>query len=110
MIEEMDVESSIYELPLALQREEMDDLVVELLGLDAPPIEHSVWIDIVRRLKSPSERVDIGVVGKYIELQDAYKSVYESLTHAGIANDCAVNVISGIQFMYGRSIHMVSRI
>jgi CTP synthase len=93
VIEEMDVESSIYELPLALQREEMDNLVVELLGLDAPPIEHSVWIDIVRRLKSPSERVDIGVVGKYIELQDAYKSVYESLTHAGIANNCAVNVI-----------------
>lgn len=93
VIEEMDVESSIYELPLALQREEMDDLVVELLGLEAPPIEHSVWIDIVRRLKSPSERVDIGVVGKYIELQDAYKSVYESLTHAGIANDCAINAI-----------------
>ncbi|MGY8696723.1 MAG: CTP synthetase, partial [Verrucomicrobiia bacterium] len=68
-------------------------LVVERLDLDAPPIVHSVWIDIVRRLKSPSERVDIGVVGKYIELQDAYKSVYESLTHAGIANDCAVNVV-----------------
>jgi CTP synthase len=93
VIEEMDVESSIYELPLALQREEMDDLVVERLGLDAPQIEHSVWVDIVRRLKSPSERVDIGVVGKYIELQDAYKSVYESLTHGGIANDCAVNVV-----------------
>ncbi len=93
VVEEMDVESSIYELPLALQREEMDDLVVDLLGLEAPPIEHSVWIDIVRRLKSPSERVDIGVVGKYIELQDAYKSVYESLTHAGIANDCAVNIV-----------------
>lgn len=93
VIEEMDVESSIYELPLALQREEMDDLVVEMLGLDAPPIEHSVWVDIVRRLKSPSGRVDIGVVGKYIELQDAYKSVYESLTHAGIANDCAVNIV-----------------
>jgi CTP synthase len=93
VIEEMDVESSIYELPLALQREEMDDLVVERLGLDAPQIEHSVWVDIVRRLKSPSERVNIGVVGKYIELQDAYKSVYESLTHGGIANDCAVNVV-----------------
>lgn len=92
VIEEIDVESSIYELPLALQKEEMDDLVVDLLGLDAPAIEHSVWIDIVRRLKSPSGRVDIGVVGKYIELQDAYKSVYESLTHAGIANDCAVNI------------------
>ena len=93
VIEEIDVESSIYELPLALQREGLDDLVVERLDLDAPPIVHSVWIDIVRRLKSPSERVDIGVVGKYIELQDAYKSVYESLTHAGIANDCAVNVV-----------------
>ena len=93
VIEEIDVESSIYELPLALQREEMDDLVVDLLGLDAPAIEHSVWIDIVRRLKSPSGRVDIGVVGKYIELQDAYKSVYESLTHAGIANNCAVNIV-----------------
>lgn len=93
VIEEIDVESSIYELPLALQREEMDDLVVDLLGLDAPAIEHSVWIDIVRRLKSPSGRVDIGVVGKYIELQDAYKSVYESLTHGGIANNCAVNIV-----------------
>ena len=93
VIEEIDVESSIYELPLALQREEMDDLVVDLLGLDAPAIEHSVWVDIVRRLKSPSGRVDIGVVGKYIELQDAYKSVYESLTHAGIANNCAVNIV-----------------
>ena len=93
VIEEIDVESSIYELPLALQREEMDDLVVDLLGLDAPAIEHSIWIDIVRRLKSPSGRVDIGVVGKYIELQDAYKSVYESLTHAGIANNCAVNIV-----------------
>ena len=58
----------------------MDDLVVDLLGLDAPAIEHGVWIDIVRRLKSPSGRVDIGVVGKYIELQDAYKSFHESLT------------------------------
>lgn len=93
VIEEIDVESSIYELPLMLQREEMDDLVVDLLGLDAPKAERSVWVDIVRRLKSPSDRVDIGVVGKYIELQDAYKSVYEALTHAGIANDCAVNII-----------------
>ncbi len=46
----------------------------------------------MRRLKSPAQRVTIGVVGKYIELQDAYKSVYESITHGGIANDCAVEV------------------
>ena len=92
VIEEIDVEHSIYELPLALKREKMDDLVVDLLGLDAPAAKDSIWVDIVHRLKSPSNRVEIGVVGKYIELQDAYKSVYESITHAGIANDCAVNV------------------
>lgn len=93
VIEETDVEESIYELPLMLQREGMDNLVVDLLQLDAPPIAQSEWVDVVRRLKTPTKRVDIGVVGKYIELQDAYKSVYESLTHAGIATDCAVNIV-----------------
>ncbi|MCH6258470.1 CTP synthase [Puniceicoccaceae bacterium K14] len=93
VIEEMDVEESIYELPLMLQREKMDDLVVERLRLDAPLKGESEWVGIVRRLKSPSDRVEIGVVGKYIELQDAYKSVYESLTHAGIGTDCAVRII-----------------
>ncbi len=92
VIEEMDVESSIYELPIMLQRENLDDLVVDYLGLDAPARPMEEWNQVVRRLKSPSHRVDIGVVGKYIELQDAYKSVYESLTHGGIQNDCAVNV------------------
>jgi CTP synthase len=92
VIEEIDVEDSIYELPLMLRREKMDDLVVDQLKLDLPPAKESVWVDIVRRLKSPSKRVTIGVVGKYIELQDAYKSVYESITHAGIANDCHVNI------------------
>jgi CTP synthase len=93
VIEEMDVETSIYELPLCLQREKMDDLVVQLLGLNAPAPKENIWNDIVRRLKSPARRVSIGVVGKYIELQDAYKSVYESIVHAGIANDCAVNIV-----------------
>ncbi len=92
MIEELDVESSIYELPIMLRRENLDDLVVENLHLDIPARPMTEWNDVVRRLKSPSRRVDIGVVGKYIELQDAYKSVYESLTHGGIQNDCAVNV------------------
>jgi CTP synthase len=93
VIEEQDVESSIYELPLMLQREKMDDLVVQLLGLDAPAPAHNEWSDVVRRLKSPAGRVNIGVVGKYIELQDAYKSVYESISHGGIANDCVVNIV-----------------
>jgi CTP synthase len=93
VIEEMDVETSIYELPLALKAENVDDLIVEHLRLDAPDNDMQVWHDVVRRLKAPSHKVEIGVVGKYIELQDAYKSVYESITHAGIANDCAVRII-----------------
>lgn len=93
VIEEMDVETSIYELPLALKAEDIDDLVVDHLNLDAPDSEMKVWHDVVRRLKAPSHKVEIGVVGKYIELQDAYKSVYESITHAGIANDTSVRVI-----------------
>mgnify|MGYP005840560133 CR=1 FL=1 len=93
VIEEMDVETSIYELPLALKAEDIDDLVVDHLKLDAPDNEMKVWHDVVRRLKAPSHKVEIGVVGKYIELQDAYKSVYESITHAGIANDTNVRVI-----------------
>lgn len=93
VIEEQDVEFSIYELPVELQKEGLDDLVVEHLGLTAPSKPLTEWHDVVRRLKSPSSRVRIGVVGKYIELQDAYKSVYESLTHGGIANDAGVDVV-----------------
>lgn len=93
VIEEMDVETSIYELPILLAQENLDDLVVEHLRLNAPDSEMAEWQSVVRRLKYPAHRVDIGVVGKYIELQDAYKSVYESLTHGGIANDCGVNVV-----------------
>ena len=52
-----------------------------------------VWHDVVRRLKAPLHKVEIGVVGKYIELQDAYKSVYESIIHAGIANDASVRIV-----------------
>lgn len=93
VIEEMDVETSIYELPLALKAEKIDDLVVNHLKLDAPDNDMKVWHDVVRRLKAPSHKVEIGVVGKYIELQDAYKSVYESILHAGIANDTNVRIV-----------------
>ncbi len=93
VIEEMDVETSIYELPIALKNEKIDDLVVDLLKLDAPDSDMQVWHDVVRRLKAPNHSAVIGVVGKYIELQDAYKSVYESIIHAGIANDAKVRIV-----------------
>ncbi|MEN8661680.1 MAG: CTP synthase [Lentimonas sp.] len=93
VIEEMDVETSIYELPIALKDENIDDLVVDLLNLDAPDSDMKVWHDVVSHLKAPSHTATIGVVGKYIELQDAYKSVYESIIHAGIANDAKVRIV-----------------
>jgi CTP synthase len=89
----MDVESSIYELPLMLQKEGLDQLVINQLGLKLRPNPKNIWAEVVRRIKSPKHEVNIGVVGKYIELQDAYKSVYESLNHAGIANQARVNVV-----------------
>ncbi|HOO92258.1 MAG TPA: CTP synthase, partial [Opitutales bacterium] len=75
------------------QRENLDSLVVEFLRINSQQQSMDEWRDIVRRLKYPAHRVTVGVAGKYIELQDAYKSVYESLTHAGIANDCAVDIV-----------------
>src|SRR5690606_35784862 len=92
VIECRDVERSIYELPLALQKEGMDHLVLELLGLKNEMPSENIWEEIVPRILNPKHEVLIGVVGKYIELQDAYKSVYESITHAGIANNCKVNI------------------
>src|SRR4029077_975449 len=93
VIEEQDVGSSIYELPQMLAKEKLDDIVLDLLGLKTRKRPNGAWRKIVRILKKPKRRVTIGVVGKYIELQDAYKSVYESLTHGGIANDCGVNIV-----------------
>jgi CTP synthase len=92
VIECRDVAHSIYELPLALQKEGLDQLVLDLFDLKNPLPSKNLWEDIVRRLLTPKHEVTIGVVGKYIELQDAYKSVYESITHAGIANNCKVVV------------------
>src|SRR6266446_4886608 len=68
VVEEMDVEHSIYEVPLMLQRERLDDLVCNLLRLDAPPPNMAHWQEIIRKLIAPRHRVRISVVGKYTEL------------------------------------------
>jgi CTP synthase len=93
VIEELDVANSIYELPAVLAREGMDQLVVESLRLEAAAAPLNAWASVVKRLIEPSHRVKIGVVGKYIELQDSYKSVYEAITHGGIARDCGVDFV-----------------
>ncbi len=93
VIEARDVDHSIYELPLMLQREGLDDVVCEVLRLETPPARMEEWGKFVGRVVRPRKRVSIAVVGKYIELQDAYKSIYESLTHAGAAHDCGIDLV-----------------
>ncbi len=92
VIEMRDVAHTIYEAPLMLHREHLDDTVCELLGLNAPPPEMGDWERFVKRVINPKKHVKVGFVGKYTDLQDAYKSVYESLTHAAASHDCGITV------------------
>jgi CTP synthase len=85
VIEERDKEFSIYEVPLSLVENHLDELIVEKLNLKAKPLEISDWRTMLQRIKNPAQEVTIAVVGKYIKHNDAYKSVYEALDHAGIS-------------------------
>ena len=84
---------SIYQVPLNMHEEHLDELAVRKLQIDnfATP-ELSRWKDFLERIKNPKHEVEILLVGKYVELQDAYKSIQEAFVHAGAANDCKVNV------------------
>jgi CTP synthase len=88
-----DVKHSIYECPLDLRRDKIDRLVVDNLGIGSPTPDLEDWEDFVERVINPKHTITIAVVGKYIELQDAYKSIYESLTIAGAAHFTKVNVV-----------------
>ena len=88
-----DVDHTIYQCPLDLRRDKLDRLVVDRLKLESPSPNLEKWMEYVNHVINPSKKVTIAVVGKYIELQDAYKSIYESLTHAGAAHDTKVNVV-----------------
>lgn len=92
VVQMRDVPHTIYEAPLMLQAERLDDTVCELLRLEAPPAEMHGWRRFVQRVVQPKKRTNIAIVGKYIELQDAYKSIYESLTHAAASHDCGIDL------------------
>jgi CTP synthase len=92
VIEELDVKNSIYEVPLELERQGLDARVLELLRLDPRPIDLDGYRAWVEKVLHPVCSCRIAVVGKYIRHQDAYKSIYEALHHAGIAHDCKVEV------------------
>jgi CTP synthase len=93
IVELTDVKNTIYECPLMLQSEGLDQVVCEYLGIEAPEADLREWRRFVQRVIYPKKRIKIAVVGKYTALQDAYKSIYESLTHAGAENDCGVDTI-----------------
>lgn len=84
--------SSIYEVPLLLAEQGLDQIVVETLGLKAEKADLTEWQDLVNRINHPEKKVTIGLVGKYIALQDAYLSVAESLRHAGIYHNAEVEI------------------
>ncbi len=83
---------SIYQVPLVLQDENLGDYVIELLRLDAAPRDLAGWRELVDRLEHPTATVSIAVVGKYVELHDAYLSIKEALIHAGIAHRVAIDI------------------
>ncbi len=93
VIEGRDVAHTIYEVPLLLHEEKLDNLVCSLFKLETKEPALTRWNAFVDRVISPSRRIRIAVVGKYIELQDAYKSIYEALTHAGAWADCGIDVV-----------------
>ena len=94
VIQSMDA-PSIYQVPLNMKAENLDTLVLEHFGIkDAPEPDLRCWNEFLDKLTNPKKTVDIALVGKYVELQDAYKSILESFVHAGAANECKVNVHS----------------
>lgn len=83
---------TIYEIPLLLEKERLDDQVVDMLKLNCEELDLSEWEKIVHKVKNPKHSVKIALVGKYVELHDAYLSVAEALCHGGIANDAKVEI------------------
>jgi len=94
VMEARDVDHSIYELPLMLEAEGLDREVCQALKLETKAPQMGSWTKFVRSVTQPSRRSRIAVVGKYVGLQDAYKSIYESLTHAGASLDCGIDLVT----------------
>lgn len=84
--------NSIYEIPLVLQKEKLDDKICNLLNLDCESADLTDWINVVEKEQNLEESINIALVGKYVELKDAYLSVSESLKHAGLFNDVDVKI------------------
>jgi len=84
--------ASVYECPLVFAEQGVDEIALRLLGIQAGPRNLARWGDMVRRMKEPARQVLIGLVGKYVEYEDSYKSLKEALLHGGLAHDAKVNI------------------
>ncbi|HUE74140.1 MAG TPA: CTP synthase [Pirellulaceae bacterium] len=92
VIEERDKDFSIYEVPLSLVDNKLDDLIVKRLGIPAGIAQIDDWRNILHTLRNPQCEISIAVVGKYAEHKDAYKSIYEAIDHAGIHHHAQVRI------------------
>ena len=84
--------SSLYEIPLVLHNEGLDEYVCDILGLGDAPVDLTAWAELVRRVEEATTPVRIGMIGKYVALPDAYLSVVESLNHAGIHHGADIEI------------------
>jgi CTP synthase len=91
VIEARDV-ASIYQVPIHFRKEGLDEIVVKLMKLDVPEPDLTEWEDMLRRMREADDEIRIAVVGKYVQIVDAYKSIREAFTHAGVHNDVHVDV------------------
>ena len=109
VIEALDMET-IYEVPLQLREQKLDEFLLERLGIETPEPDLTAWTEMVERVKRPtSGEVRIAVVGKYTDLVDSYKSIQEALIHGGISHDLKVRTdwLSSEQFEQGRGVELL---
>jgi CTP synthase len=83
---------SVYEIPLLFAEQGVDETILRMLHIEAPPRNLSRWVEMLDRMQNPVREVNIGLVGKYVEYEDSYKSLKEALLHGGIAHQARVNI------------------
>ena len=93
VIEEVDVKFSIYEVPVYLNEQGLDDKICKMLNLPSTPAKLDGWKAMLHRMRNPEGKVKVGVVGKYMQHQDAYKSVFEALKHGAIASGVDIEIV-----------------
>jgi len=93
VISAVDIKDSIYEIPKMYKDEKLDEVVLRNLGMEIGKSNFNEWEKIIKKIKTAQKHITIAVVGKYISLQDAYRSIYESLSHGGISNDVKVDFL-----------------